>query len=475
MAEKIDWNKVLEWDKKYRLHVEATDKEYAPIPIERTEGDYLVMPDGTRLLDCLNQLICVNAGQCHPKIQEAIREATKRYGFVWELFLTDYSAKAAKLIVEDILGPYGWADRVSFASTGSEAVEKALILAKVVKNRPMIVTREHAYHGWTMGAVGANRVRGLRGGLVTPDGTAEIEMRSVPSSPPGGYILAPAPNCYDCSLGYTYPECRMADGKLPCVLMTERLIECWGPEQIAAMITEPIFGASAFFPPYEYLPQLVDVLHAHDILWICDEVLVGFGKMGKWFAHQLFGDLKPDLMTMAKGISSSALPASGVAVSKEIAKFMGQYRWMNIGTFNAHPLSMAAVCANLEVMLEADAPKVSAKAGEYLEAKFKELEAKHKTMGAFSGAGVVWTVELVKNKKTRERFIPLDRRIGYGGDLSKHPSKIIGAKCMEKGVILSGFTPNTLRIGFSIFVTKEDLDKAMDALDYALSYLDTLV
>jgi len=78
MAEKIDWNKVLEWDKKYRLHVEAADEEYTPIPIERTEGDYIVTPDGTRLLDCLNQLICVNAGQCHPKIQEAIRETTKR-------------------------------------------------------------------------------------------------------------------------------------------------------------------------------------------------------------------------------------------------------------------------------------------------------------------------------------------------------------------------------------------------------------
>jgi taurine--2-oxoglutarate transaminase len=109
-----------------------------------------------------------------------------------------------------------------------------------------------------------------------------------------------------------------------------------------------------------------------------------------------------------------------------------------------------------------------------LGAKLKELEAKHKTMGTVTGSGVLWTVELVKNKETKERFIPEDRHLDYTGDLSQLPSRIIGAKCMEKSVILTGFTPNTLRIGFSIFVTKEDIDKAIDALDYALTYLDTL-
>ena len=122
------------------------------------------------------------------------------------LYTTDYVAKAAKLLVEDILGPYGWAGKVSFVSTGSEAVEKALIIAKLVRNRPNIVTRELAYHGWTMGAVGCTRLRGLRGGLSGP--TQPDTMRSVPNLPGGGFIVASAPNCYDCSLGHTYPECK---------------------------------------------------------------------------------------------------------------------------------------------------------------------------------------------------------------------------------------------------------------------------
>jgi len=473
MAEKIDWKQVEEWDRKYRLHVEATDDEYQFAPIEHTEGDYLYTPDGTKLLDCLNQLICVTAGQRHPKIQVAIKEALDRYGFVWHAYTTDYVAKAAKLLVEDILGPYGWAGKVSFCSSGSEAVEKALIIAKLIKNRPNIVTREYAYHGWTMGAAGCNRVRGLRGGLSDP--TQPDTMISVPNLPGGGFIVAPAPNCYGCSLGHTYPECKQADGTLACILTTQGLIETWGRETIAAMITEPVFGASAFVPPAEYLPQLVKMLHEYDIFWICDEVLTGFAKTGKWFAHQLFGDLKPDIMTMAKGMVSSALPAGGVVVSKEIADFMGKYRWMHVGTFNAHPLSMAAVCANLEVMIEENALEKAQKAGEYFGAKLKELEAKHRTLGLVSGSGVLWTVELVKNKKPKEWFIPGDRRIAYSGDISRHPSTIIGAKCREKGCILSGFSPNTLRIGFSVFVTKEDMNKAIDALDYALTYLDTLV
>ena len=471
MAKKIDWKQIEEGDRKYRLHVEASDDEYQCLPIEHTEGDYLYTPDGTKLLDGLNQLICVTVGQRHPKVQAAIKEALDRYGFVWHQYTTDYVARAAKLLVEDILGSSGWAGKVSFVSTGSEAVEKALQIARLVKNRPSIVTREYAYHGWTTGAVGCNRVRGLRGGLSDP--TQPDTMISVPTPDVGVYI-APAPNCHECSLGHTYPECKQADGTLACVLMTERLIETWGRETIAAMITEPVFGASAFMPPPEYLPQLVNWLHEHDILWICDEVLVGFAKMGKWFAHQLFGDLKPDIMTMAKGLVSSALPAGGVVVSKEIADFIGKYRWMHIGTFNAHPVCMAAVCANLEVMIEENAPEKAQKAGEYFGAKLEELKAKHKTMALASGNGLLWAVELVKNRETNEKFIPGDRRIAYSGDISNHPSSIIGAKCRERGVILTGFTPNTLRIGFSLFVTKEDMDKAIDALDYALDYLDTL-
>jgi len=469
ITDSIDWNKVKEWDEKYYIHLDLTKDEYQCVPVASVEGDYVILADGTKLLDFFNQLYCVNAGQCNPRIQQAIREATERYGHLWEAYTTDYRSKAAKLIIEDILGPDDWAGKVSFVSTGSEAIEKALILAKLYKNRPNIITREYAYHGWTMGAAGCTRLRGIRSGLAGSDDP--INARVVPNHPAGGYHLAPAPNCFRCSLGHTYPACKMSDGKLPCVLATEYLIKSIGPDTVAAMITEISFGAATIHPPQEYIPQIRQMTKDLDIVWICDEVLTGFGRLGTWFAYQQY-NVTPDIMTMAKGIVSSALPAGGVVVSKEIAEFLDQWRWWHVGTFSAHPVSMAAVVANLEYMIEVNLPKLSAEAGEYFGPKLKALQDKHECVGYVAGKGMLWQVEIVKNRRTGELFAPEDRHTTYAGDLSMYPSVFVRNKCVEKGVLLGGFTPNTLRIGASCNVTREAMDQAINALDYAFNELD---
>ncbi len=467
-SEKINWEKVKEWDEKYYIHLDKTKEEYEHVPIESTQGDYLIMPDGTKLLDFFNQLYCVNAGQKNPEIQEAIKEATDRYGFVWEAFVTDYRAKAAKLIIEDVLGQYDWPGKVSFANSGSEAVEKAMIISKLYTNRQNIVTREHAYHGATMGAAGATRLIGVRSGLA---GTEKEQYRQVPAHPGLGFIIAPAPNCFDCSLGHEYPDCKSRGDMLPCILATERVIKSHGVDSVAAMITEPSFGAGSIVPPEEYLPQIRQLTRKLGIVWIVDEVLTGFGRKGEWFAHQLY-DVEPDIMTMAKGIVNSALPAAGIVVSKDIASFMDEWRWWTVSTFAAHPISMAAVCANIEYMIKNDLVKQAKEAGKYFGPKLQELEEKHDCVGQVAGSGMLWNVEIVKNKATRERFAPEDRHTTYSGDLTKYPSNFIFDKALEKGVLIGGFAPNTLRIGASLNVSKESMDKAIDALDYAFTELD---
>ncbi len=472
MGKKINWDQIKEWDAKYHIKVFFSDDEWQFIPIESTEGDYLIMPDGTRLLDCVNQLVCVTAGQKHPKIQQAIREASERYGFVWEEFITDYAAKACKLVVEDLINGAsstgGWAGKVSWASTGSEANEKAFIIARNYTGKPLIVTRSNAYHGWTAGAGQCTRIRAYRGGASNPkDADIQTGYKDVSGAlTDPGFIVAPAP---------AVDEKKGPDGYYPSVKYTMQLIDTYGPQNIASMITEPVFGAAAIFPPEGYLPQLVEELKKRNILWHCDEVLCGCGKMGKWFGHELFGDsnLKPDIMTMAKGIVSSALPASCCVVSKEIGDFMGSIRWQHCGTFNAHPLSMAAVCANIEVLLENDAAGCSAKAGKYLKERFAELEKKHPTFGRSTGAGVLWAVDIVKDNATMEPFIEEDRFASYGGDQSVWPTKMVTAKAIEKGCLIGGFTPNTLRFALSSFVNEVDLEKAMDAMDHAFNYLDS--
>lgn len=473
MAKPIDWKKIEEWNNKYVVKCFATKDEYHWCPIERTEGDYLIMPDGTRLLDFYNQLYCVNVGQKNPKVVEYVKDALDRYGFLWDVYTTDYKAAVAKLIIEDILGEQDWAAKIRFANTGGESVEVASMIARLYTGKRFIATREHSYHGVTGGAVALNRVYPGRSHI--SGSKSEKEVTQVPGQGYFNTFVCPTPFCYRCSLGHKYPECKSCGSQLPCVLATERLILNHGVDQVAAIITEPAFGAGTIMPPEEYLGQIYEMTRRLGILWIVDEVLMGFGRLGTWFGHQKYGkNLKPDIMTMAKGITSSQVPCGAVVVNKEIGDFMDKNRWNLVSTFAGHPIAMAAAQGNLEYMIENNIPEMGRKAGEYFGAKLKELEEKHKTVGLVAGAGMFWQVELVKNKETREPFVPADRYTAFAGDLSKNPNGIIAGKCMEKGVLLGGFVPNTLRIGASLTVSKADMDKAIDALDYALDYLDTL-
>lgn len=471
---KIDWDQIKEWDEKYSIHIDAGKEEYAFIPVERVEGDYIYLADGSRYLDMVSQLLCVPAGQCVPEIQKGIAEALKRFGFVFEGYATDYRARAAKLLVEDLLGNETWPGKVRFVSSGSEAVELALMIAKLYTNRPYIVTREFGYHGWTAGAAGCTALPGY---AAQCSSTKEDEARFIQEHPAGGFFRAPMPNCFNCSLGHTYPECNnIGRSELPCVMQTRSLIKSLSEKRVAAFITEPIPGAASIgAPPPEYFPQIRKMTRELGVLWIIDEVMMGFAKSGHWFTYQAWGDVQPDIVTMAKGLVNSAVPAGGVIVSKEIAAYLDDCRWVHVATFGSHPVAMAAVCANLEYMLKNDAPAKFRKIGEYFGNGLAKLEKKHKTLGSYKGVGMIYTIELVKNKETKERFVPDDRGALYTGNIDDYPCRVIMNKTMEKGVIMTGWAPNNLRISCSMNITEEELDKALDALDYALDYLDSQV
>jgi taurine--2-oxoglutarate transaminase len=470
-GKKIDWEEVKVWDEKYYLHIARAKKEYIYLPIASTEGSYIITPEGKKLLDFSSQYVCVNIGQRYPRIQAAIREAADRFGFVGELHCTDYRAEAAKLIIEDLLGPDGWAGKIRFLNSGSEAVELALIIAKLYTNRPNIITREHSYHGWTMGAAGCTRLRPMRNALGAVDSR---ELREVPGFSSGGYYGAPAPFCFRCSFGLEYPACKMGNGKLPCVQATENLIKGIGPETVAAFITEVVHSAAAIFPPPEYIPQIRRMTKELGILWIDDEVICGFGRLGKWFGYQWYEGVQPDIMTLAKGIVSSALPASGVVVSKEIGGFFEQYRWWSINTFAAHPLSMAAVAANLEAMIEMNLPNYVCEAGQYLEKQLSNLQDRHRSIGLIQGQGLLWGIELVKDRDRREPFVKIDRYDTFSGEIKKYPSNIIRQKCAEKGVLIGGYFPNTPRLAPPLTVSYEEIDRAIEALDHALVEVDKM-
>ena len=463
-----DWAQVRDWDERYVFHVVAARDEYKSVPVASAEGCYVTYADGRRVLDFANQLVCVNMGHRHPKIQAAIREASDKFGYVWEGLTTEYRSRAAKLIMED-LGVGKWAGRIRFLSTGTEAVETMVTMARLYTGRRNIVTRSYDYHGWSTALSGVNGMRGYRSSLASSQGDPVV--RDVPDAPAPNCYYAPAPQCYRCPIGHTYPNCKDNNGTLACVRATEHVISTIGPETVAGFLSEPAQGAGMIHPPKEYFLQIREMTQRLGVLWLDDEVMTGFGRLGEWFGYDCY-DVTPDIMSVAKGFSSSALPASGVVVSKPIAAFFEQWRFSTMSTFGSHPLAMAAVAANIEAMLEENILEHVRELGAYLGEGLMALQEKHPCLGLVSGRGLMWALELVRNKDTREPFVSVDRFSVYAKTPQTPASAIVAGVCAEENVAIGAFLPNSVRLATAFIATREDIDVGLRALDKGLSELD---
>jgi taurine--2-oxoglutarate transaminase len=333
-------------------------------------------------------------------------------------------------------------------------------MAKLFTGRPNVLTQEFAYHGWTQGAAGATGFRAQRGHISSAAG----EAVEIPGYPPPEYHVVPAPT--------HYPETARVgpSGRLECVEQTEAAIERIGPETIAAFVFDVAQGPG-LHPPPEYVPQVRELLDRYGILWIDDEILTGFGRTGKWFGYQHYPGVFPDLMCCAKGLVGGAVPAAAVVARHDIGEFFRHRRWWLPSTMAAHPLAMAAVIATIEAMIEEDILERVVRVGEHLGSRLRELEARHSCVGHVDGVGLFWMADLVKSKETGEPFVA-DRNDLAAGDLADWPCPIVTRHCLERGVFITGFSPNTLRIGPPLTVTEEECDEAMTALDAALGELD---
>lgn len=445
-------------DDGYLLLIESTKEEYAPRKVIDAQGSWVTMSDGRRLLDMHGQYMCVGVGHGHPKIREALHKAVDGLDFVCELLTHDGKSRAAELLVEETMHHSPWWGDCRFVSSGSEAVEMALLVARTYMNRPVIVVSQASYHGWTTGASAATTLPYLRN-LFTDLETGQV--RSVPTAHPE-FHAAPAP----LNLA-TEDEIRA------CVAETERVIRAAGVPNVAGFMYEIYHGAGGFLVPDLYVQLIREMTTRLGILWIDDEVIAGAGRTGKWWAFQHCG-VEPDIVITAKGISSSAVPAGAVIVSKTISSYFAKGRWASVSTNSGHPLATAAISANIEVIRDELVLEHVTELGAHFKQRLEELIASHPSARSASGRGFAWALELVKDPVTGEKWSPQDRWYTPGVDPPPefNPSQFIADECEKDGILLFSFLTNTVTLAPPLQLSREELDIALSSLDRALSALD---
>jgi taurine---2-oxoglutarate transaminase len=426
------------------FRVEATWK---PVVMVRGDGMYLEDESGKKYLDFSSQPSAVNLGHNNRHIMEAIKEQADKLAYVGVGFGTDVRVRFTRKlqeVVPDSLVKFG------FGTSGSEANEAAVKMVKMYfarEGRTKIISRYNSYHGWTAAATQ------LTGG-----------PRRFPTETTGAYpgvVHVPDPYCYRCPFGLKYPECNVA-----CVEFIDYSIKNEG--NVGAVMVEPVTGASGVVvPPKEYLPRLREITEDNGVLLIADEVLTGWGRTGEWFGVNNWG-VKPDMMTTAKGITGGQFPLSMTATNGAVSEFF-EKNWLPFsGTFSAHPLGMAAGIAAIEEYQRGDLIAKAKEMGVYLGQRLEELKTRHRSVGDVRGLGMLWALELVKNRKTKQPFdTPQEYLAGKTLMVSKVASKMMGM-----GIFVYTGVVSHLIISPPLIVNREQLDKCLSVMDEALGVSD---
>jgi taurine--2-oxoglutarate transaminase len=315
----------------------------------------------------------------------------------------------------------------------------------MVTGRHKIVTRYQSYHGATLGAISASG----------------DNRRTYAEPLPGGFVHALDPYRYRCPFCSDRPACSLA-----CADAMEATIAGEDPRTIAAVLVEPITGTSGLVvPPDGYLQRLREMCDRHGILLILDEVITGFCRTGRWFAGEHWG-VVPDIMTVAKGITSGYVPLGATVVSDRIAGYFDD-RYLGAGlTYSAHPLACAAGCAVLEVYLEERLDERAAEMGRRLIGRLEELAARHPSVGEVRGLGLLAGIELVTNQETREPLSP------------QRTEEVVSPVMAEvKKAVLSRrvhplFRWNLIMIAPPLTISEKELDEALEAVEAGLEIAD---
>jgi taurine--2-oxoglutarate transaminase len=432
------------YDKEYVVHSWSVQSALDPLVITRTKGVYMWDENGKRYIDMTSQLMNQNIGHQHPKVIQAIKDQADKLCFVAPGVAYESRSFLGRALAEVTPGDL---KRFFFTLSGADANENAVKIARMYTKKWKIITRYRSYHGATYGAIA------LSGDPRRPP----VE----PAMP--GVVRVFDPYCYRCSFGLTYPECN-----LKCADSVEEVIQYETPETVAAVLVESVVGSNGLIvPPDGYMQRLREICTRNNVLLIADEVMSGFGRTGKWFAIDNWG-VVPDMITMAKGLTSGYVPLGAVAISRKIMDVLDkQMLWAGL-TYNAHPLACGAAIATLKVYEEDKMFANAVAMGDVIRKETDAMKDRHKSVGDARGLGLFWALELVKNKKTRE---PLVKWNAMGADAA--PAKEINKRLLAGGVYTT-VRWNYLFIAPPLCIQEAELREGLRVIDQALDYADTL-
>lgn len=430
--------------KQYVLQSWNKQRGLNPIPIEHCDNIYLYDYEGNRYADMSSLHVNMNLGYGNQDINNAIKTKLERYAFISEAYADEDRAKLAKMIVELMPDNMG---KVFFTNAGADANENAIKIARMYTGRNKIFSRYRSYHGSSFGA-----------------GNLTGEPRRFPLEPGvPGFIKFMDPYLYRDNLPFaTEEECTQYY-----LRKLEEQIVYENPDNVAAIIMETITGTNGIIiPPKGYLPGVRKICDKYGILMVCDEVMAGWCRTGKMFAFQHF-DVKPDIVTFAKGVTCGYIQLGGVCVSKDIAAYFDDHVLSCGLTYNGHPLACAAGVACVNYYLEHDIAGHVTQVGKVLGELLEEMKAKHPSVGDVRYIGLFSAVELVKDKKTREPLVP------YGKDPEGVMGKILGMLKAKRFMTFGH--ENMILVAPPLIITEEQLREELAKLDEVLGEVDKMI
>ncbi len=438
IAETMTGEQIVELCRRHTLFEWSAQSAVDPIPVARAKGIYFWTPEGKRFIDFNSQLMCVNIGHGDERVIRAINEQAATLPYANPFMATDVRARLGVKLAEITPGDI---DAFFFTNGGAEANENAIRIARMFTGRHKIGARYRSYHGGTAGAL-----------------TLTGDPRRWAAEPgiPGVFRI---PDFY-------HGIQQGSDTTEEVLSRTEEILELEGPKTIAAIIVEPVVGTNGILiPPDGYMEGLRALCDKDGILLIADEVMAGFGRTGEWFSVDHW-KIVPDLISMAKGLTSAYVQLGAVGMRRHIADhFQKNVFWGGL-TYNSHPLACAAALATIAVYEEDRLLQNARNMGAVMRGLLKDLQHRHPSVGATRNIGLFGIVELVRNPETREPMAPFNGTSLEMQELSKF---------FRHEGLYTFVRWNTFFTNPPLCITETEMREAFAIIDKALEITDRAV